>query len=741
MKKLILTVLIALLAFSLVSLVACGNNEDQSSTSTPTPSVEDSTDSGKAEKPTDSSKTPQSSTQKPDDSSTQEPDDSSAQKPDDSSAAEPTLKEIEGVTFADGNYTYSGEKYSLLASNIPEGVTASYSNNEKTDAGEYTATVTLSGEGFKTKTLQAKLTINKASLNGKISFADNQTADYDGQPHAPTYTGTLPAGVSVSWKFGNKSVNNVTDAGNYSVQLTFSGKNYETLTLTANYVINKASLNGLITFADNQTADYDGQPHAPTYTGTLPAGVSVSWKFNNESVNNVTEAGSYKVQLTFSGNNYETLTLTAYYKIIRDFKDFAKAFIEKFGNVPDPWSFLPSTFAPQYKTVASVPNFTTTDEEVTAETTFVNVSAIPKNVIGKQLDVVYGVLNKTTFALKYINEAHKVFNSIVEAYQTYLDSNPTEYKVFSGTAGVFSYAIELTDDEYYIRGSISGVSVELFANVTDKSYGARIQLSQTTVVKYTVSGDKFTMAMNIQNVAATAVEFEKKNGATVGYVYEYLNAAGYYETSSAAYLNVGEVYTTVIGTKGDFIVGSNGRNCEVYRNSDGEWVGSEVSEQLTENKSYDTLWFHLSKVDGIDSIIRQEKRNYLNANTVYINGATDSIHTKTVALLDTSRRFDIEFKKVYAYTLNEEGEYEQVSFEIPMLFVQESQLSTFDEDFYAKNKAYIDGDVTLSHTDADDKAINYGYYNLLPVYQSIADNLSIKDLCKYLGITYTEKTE
>lgn len=658
MKKLILTILIALLAFSLVSLVACGKDGESSSSSTNSqqPAVSSSDNGASAQPPASSDGGSSSSSQNPADSSSGKPSDSSAEE---------ELKEIEGVSFNNEAYTYTGEKYSIFASNVPQGVTADYEGNGVTDAGEYYVTVKLSGQGFKTKTLKAKLTINKASLAGKI------------------------------------------------------------------------------TLADNQTAEYDGELHSPVYEGNLPSGVNISWKFNNVSVGGVSEAGTYKVTLTISGKNYEPLTLTAYYKIKRNFKDFAKQFIEKFGSVPEPWSFLPSTFAPQHKTVASVPNFTI-DSEPTADTKFVNVSDIPQNVIGKQLDVVYGVLNKTTFALKYVNEVHKVANSIVKAYQEYLDKDPKEYKVFSGTAGVFSYAIEIDENVYYIRGAISGVSIELFADLTKKTYGAKIQPTQSTVVKYTVATNKLTMAVNVQNVAATAVEFVRKNGTVEGYVYEYLNAAGYYETASAAYLNVGEVYTTVIGTKGDFIPGSNGRNCEIYRNSDGVWVGNEVSEQLTENKSYDTLWFHLSKVSGINSVIRQEKQNVLNANTVYINGATDSIHTKMVGTIftDASRRFDIEFKKIFAYTLNEDGEYERVSFEIPMLFVQESQLSTFNTDFYEKNKAYLTTDgVTLNSSPAENAAVKHGYYDLLPVYQSIADNISIQDICKYLGIACPEKEQ
>lgn len=69
-------------------------------------------------------------------------------------------KEIEGVTFEDATFGYNGQDHTLLVTGeLPEGVTATYENNVQNDFGTYEATCTLSGNGYITKTLKAKMTI------------------------------------------------------------------------------------------------------------------------------------------------------------------------------------------------------------------------------------------------------------------------------------------------------------------------------------------------------------------------------------------------------------------------------------------------------------------------------------------------------------------------------------------------------------------------------------------------------
>ena len=68
--------------------------------------------------------------------------------------------EITGVSFEDSTVHYDGEEKSIVVTGeLPDGVSVSYRNNKGTDAGVYEATATLSGDGYKTKTLNATLEI------------------------------------------------------------------------------------------------------------------------------------------------------------------------------------------------------------------------------------------------------------------------------------------------------------------------------------------------------------------------------------------------------------------------------------------------------------------------------------------------------------------------------------------------------------------------------------------------------
>ena len=69
-------------------------------------------------------------------------------------------KEITGVTFENGYFDYDGNEHSIFVSGtLPEGVTASYTDNTRTEVGPQYASVTLSGEGYQSLTLYAVITI------------------------------------------------------------------------------------------------------------------------------------------------------------------------------------------------------------------------------------------------------------------------------------------------------------------------------------------------------------------------------------------------------------------------------------------------------------------------------------------------------------------------------------------------------------------------------------------------------
>ncbi|MBO5925576.1 MAG: DUF5050 domain-containing protein [Clostridia bacterium] len=226
--------------------------------------------------------------------------------------SDPTLENITGVSFANATYTYDGNIHTLLVSgNIPSGVDVSYQNNMATNAGEYTATATLSGEGYNPLTLTATLTINKATMSG-ITFGD-ESFEYDGNPKTLEIVGQPPQGSNITYTCeGNSGMTNTaTDSGTYNITATITNPNYNTLTLTATLTINKATMSG-ISFGD-ESVEYDGNPKTLEIVGQPPQGSSITYtcEGNSGMTNTATDSGTYNITVTITNPNYHTLTLTA----------------------------------------------------------------------------------------------------------------------------------------------------------------------------------------------------------------------------------------------------------------------------------------------------------------------------------------------------------------------------------------------------------------------------------------------
>ena len=135
------------------------------------------------------------------------------------------LKDITGITFTDVEYDYDGtEKTITILGNLPNGITAAYSNNKGTNAGKYNASVTLKGNGYKDLTLNATLTINKISYDmSSVKWNYTKSFVYDGKEKSVTVS-NLPNGVTVK-KYTD---NTKTQVGNYtaSVEFNYDNVNY-----------------------------------------------------------------------------------------------------------------------------------------------------------------------------------------------------------------------------------------------------------------------------------------------------------------------------------------------------------------------------------------------------------------------------------------------------------------------------------------------------------------------------------
>ncbi len=147
-----------------------------------------------------------------------------------------------GVTFANVTVDYDGNEHKAEVKGAPDGTDITYQGTRTaTDAGAYSATATLTKTGYNTKSLTATLTINKINFpeNG-LQFEDMKV-DYDGNDHINDLKliGTLPENTNVSYTI-TKNGTNVTsaiDAGDYTVTVKLTNKNYFDKSLAATLTI------------------------------------------------------------------------------------------------------------------------------------------------------------------------------------------------------------------------------------------------------------------------------------------------------------------------------------------------------------------------------------------------------------------------------------------------------------------------------------------------------------------------
>ncbi|MCI2069023.1 MAG: MBG domain-containing protein [Bacilli bacterium] len=212
-----------------------------------------------------------------------------------------TKASVTGISFTGNTVTYDGNSHSLaIGGALPAGVTVSYTNNGKTNAGVYTVTARFADSTGNYKVpddMTAKLTISKKSYDMTGVSFDDATYTYDGTEKTIAITGTLPSGVTVSY-----TNNRLTDAGSVEATATFVGDsaNYEAIpSIKATLTIGKKTVTGIS--LSGSTFTYDGTAKSISITGSLPSGVTVTYTNNGK-----TNAGTYSVTAHFadSTGNY-----------------------------------------------------------------------------------------------------------------------------------------------------------------------------------------------------------------------------------------------------------------------------------------------------------------------------------------------------------------------------------------------------------------------------------------------------
>ena len=175
--------------------------------------------------------------------------------------------DMSGATWSQADFTYNGNAQSVTVSGLPNGVTVkNYQNNEKTNAGSYTATVSFNYDqaNYNAPIMSScSWEIKKADFSG-LTFK-NESFDYDGTEKLIEVQGVLPSNTNIiySCKEDNAIRNTATEIGSYTIVALIKNPNFNDYTLEATLSIKGsederfiAMHDGVLYFANALHGDY-----------------------------------------------------------------------------------------------------------------------------------------------------------------------------------------------------------------------------------------------------------------------------------------------------------------------------------------------------------------------------------------------------------------------------------------------------------------------------------------------------
>ena len=464
------------------------------------------------------------------------------------------------------------------------------------------------------------------------------------------------------------------------------------------------------------TVDYGTQINAPAKP-TKTNYKFVGWSLNQDGSGQVTFPYTVTANHTFYGNWNEKINLKPYLEeLITSLK---KSEVRK---------YIPETMVPDY-----VDNHLTSYDVDYDFESFTNVSNIHYGGFGEQWQMTVDTLLSVDKFYSIFASLEPYISASVVIYNNYLDQNTED-----------SAVLELDEENYQAKIGIAwaattpimvyniklknSISVPLFGSIkpeihfstsTNRLYDScEILLNtnnylvwssdyyngvHTTFYDYKIGNDTVYKTSSLTFNRDTS----KQNELT-GKVYEETKYEDKDLIKKAAYFMVDSEYVSVVGNKASGLPGFAGYINELYDINTGKLLGYKVRETFTKwgfEKTYNTLWFNLPDIKNISSVKAISNGSvdpHENHHDIYLNGSSEKFEPKKnkVALVSTSRRYDVELRKQFFYGL-QEGKLVEFETEIPMMFIQddgtksgETNYSTFSVDIAETNG--INALVTLS---------------------------------------------
>ncbi len=302
-------------------------------------------------------------------------------------------------------------------------------------------------------------------------------------------------------------------------------------------------------------------------------------------------------------------------------KDYLKELTE--GYKLNPYSYIPEKMQPSGALVAQKPN-----EDYS---NFVSVSAIP-NGFGEQWHMITDNLNESMRFFNVLQSVEGVTATSVAIFNNWFDQNPSDTAHHSFLNG--DYQVTVDYDGAFMRFvldyAVAGQSIQIAMamNMQSREKTVRIQLGDANALTYTVGTNSYAFAIKYLGVRTAYFKVEKNaDGVVTGQINEHLTVSGKGTHSSADFIITAD-YVSAVGNKASGIPGFTGYINELYDTATGSLLGYEVRETL-KSITYNTLWFSLSDVEGVNSIKYREKTDDESA-AFFLNGSAKEWENKLV---------------------------------------------------------------------------------------------------------------
>lgn len=469
---------------------------------------------------------------------------------------------------------------------------------------------------------------------------------------------------------------------------------------------------------DPITAVYGTEVNAPT-SPTLAGSHFVGWARDVNGTNKV------NWPVTITGN----VTFYAIYNESIDLKSYFSSLIS--GYKLNPYQYIPESMLPDYSA-----NVVRESDLVFDYTSFVNVNKINSG-FGEQWNMILSNLDQSMLFFNAISAVDSVVASSVTIFNNFIDSNPNDFSEFEYTESSSYRVIIIFKNDvltYVVNYELLGVATEiaLSLNIVTGERVGRIQMGDANALRYVISEDSYTFAIRYLGIRRAYFHIKKTGEQLSGHIYETLGVEGKFTNVSAAQFFVLGDYVAVVGNKASGIIGFSSSIAELYNKKQGKLLGYEIEEKLSA-VTYNTLWFNLSAVTGINNI--KIAKNDKDVNEVFLNNQTTVFATKLFGgfnLKTASRRYDIETRNQYVSIFDETKEtYVMKEVEPPMIFIQEEKLNDFAADVKEKNSYLTNFALTLPSKDIDN--IKEHYTTLVPLFKEFKELITAEDILDYIG--------